>query len=199
LILSEARTNVLGGLNELVAEQNMEFGSPVDSHILNETGKVVLDGRQAVAYARIRKVGNGDYARSRRQIEVLKSLMTRFMNLSIDRKETVMEKILTCISTNMNENDIFNYALTFLPGLDSPTFEYMQVPIDGYSNAGMFYDLRTYGEWSIRTDWNGMIPILQEYIFGKTFAFDPVMLILGAPVVSSENNVVEDETNPGGY
>jgi len=194
------RTNVLGGLNELVAEQNEVFGSPAGSHMLTETGDVTLDGRQAVAYARIRKVGNGDYDRSKRQIEVLTSLMSRFMKLSITGKAGALDDVLSLISTNIPKNNLEWYALTFLPGIKSSTFEYMSVPMTGYSNEGMYYDIKTKGEWSIRPNWNGIIPKLQEYIFGKTFVFDPVATIPKAPSATPTPTPVGsgDNTKTGG-
>ncbi len=48
-----------------------------DSHLIKSTGKYILDGRQAVAYSRIRKVGNGDFERTDRQRTVLKSLIKK--------------------------------------------------------------------------------------------------------------------------
>jgi hypothetical protein len=37
------------------------------------------------------------------------------------------------------------------------------------------------GQWSIRPDWNSMIPLVQEFIFGETYPFDPVRTIPKAP------------------
>lgn len=197
-VSEEERTNVLGGLNELVVEQNEVFGSPLDSNLLLETGNVKLNGRQAVAYSRIRKVGNGDYDRSKRQVEVLRSLMTRFMNMSFTSKVNVLDDICSLITTNIGPESIEWYALTFLPEMENATFEYRQIPFDGYSNSGMYYDLRTKGEWSIRTNWNGMIPEFYQYIFGETFAFDPVELISEAPIATPTPIPLDDATEPGG-
>ena len=183
--LSEAeRTNPEGGLNELIAEQNVAFGDPVDSHKLYETGTLTLDGRQAVAYARIRHVGNGDYERSQRQVEVLQSLLTRYMNLGLTGKASVLDEVLSQISTNMTESDIEKYALKILLKLTSAKFQYLQVPIEGYSNEGLYYDFKSKGEWSIRPNWNGMIPLVQQFIFEQTFAFEPVAVIPEAPTAT---------------
>jgi LCP family protein required for cell wall assembly len=197
-VSEEERTNVLGGLNELVAEQNEVFGSPLDSNLLLETGNVKLNGRQAVAYSRIRKVGNGDYDRSKRQVEVLRSLMTRFMNMSFTSKVNVLDDILSLITTNIDQKSIEWYALTFLPEMENAEFEYKQIPFAGYSNSGMYYDLRTNGEWSIRTNWNGMIPLFYQYIYGETFAFDPVEPIPEAPVATPTPTPMDEDTKPGG-
>ena len=183
--LSESeRTNPEGGLNELIAEQNVIFGSNVDSNKVYDTGDLCLNGRQAVAYARIRHVGNGDYERSERQVEVLQGLLNSFMNMSLTGKADVLAQILSQVSTNMLKSDIENYAFTILPNITSTEIEYLQVPIEGYSNEGLYYDLRSKGEWSIRPNWNGMIPLIQDFIFGERMAYDPVPAIPEAPVAT---------------
>ena len=191
------RSSPLGGLNELVAEQNVEFGSNVSAHMLYDTGVVTLDGRQAVAYARIRKVGNGDYERSQRQIEVMESLLHRFMDLGITSKASVIEKVLSLISTNMTKSDLEGYVLTVLPNITSAEFEFLQLPVSGYANEGTYSDFRD-GEWSIRPNWNGMIPLVQQFMFNQTFAFDTVRIIPEAPVATPTPTPAEEDTQAGG-
>ena len=198
--VSEAeRTNPLGGLNELIAEQNTVFGSPADSHMLTATGNVTLDGRQAVAYARIRHVGNGDYDRSKRQVEVLQSLMNRFMGLDVISKAKALDQILSLVSTNITKNELEGYVLTFLPKIKSAEFQYLQVPVPGYSNEGTYSDFRS-GEWSIRPNWNGLVPLVQEYMYGTTFPFDPVPVIPKAPteIPATKSTASNDDTQTGG-
>jgi len=195
--VSEAERSNEYGLNDLVREQNVAFGSPVDSHILTETGIVTLDGRQAVAYARIRHIGNGDYERSQRQVEVLQSLLHRFMDLNIVSKGNVLSTVFKLISTNMTQSEIEGYVLTFLPHIKSAEVAYMQVPVAGYSNEGTYSDFRS-GEWSIRPNWNGLVPLVQQFIFGSTFPFDPVPVIPKAPTVTPSPTPAKDNTQSGG-
>ncbi len=187
--VSESERTAAYGLNDLVKVQNQNVGDPENAHMLNESGTVTLDGRQAVSYARIRHVGNGDYERSERQVEVLTSLMKNYMDLDITKKVDVLGAVLSQISTNMTKSEIEDYVYNFLPKLSSAKLEYMSVPIAGYSNEG------TYGtEWSIRPNWNGMIPLVQQYIFGKTFPYDQVDAIPEAPVVTPTPVPTGDET-----
>ena len=195
--VTEAERSDAYGLNDLVKEQNAAFGSPVGSHMLNETGMVTLDGRQAVAYARIRHIGNGDYERSQRQVEVLQSLMSRFMKLNVIEKSNALAEVLSLVSTNMTKSEIEGYALTFLPKISSAKFQYMQVPIAGYSNEGTYSDFRD-GEWSIRPNWNGMIPLVQQYMFGTTFPFDPAPVIPKAPTKIPTPTPASDATVSAG-
>jgi LCP family protein required for cell wall assembly len=195
--VSEAERSDPYGLNDLVKEQDAAFGSPVGSHMLTQTGEVTLDGRQAVAFARIRHIGNGDYERSQRQVEVLQDLMNRFMKLNVISKSNVLAEVLSLVSTNMTKSEIEGYALTFLPKITSAKFEYLQVPIAGYSNEGTYSDFID-GEWSIRPNWNGMIPLVQQFMFGTTYPFDPAPVIPQAPKTTPTPTPADDNTQSGG-
>jgi len=181
-VSEEERTSVEGGLNELIREQNLKFGNDEFQYLVETAGSQLLNGRQAVAYSRIRKVGNGDYGRSKRQIEVLESLLKQFNKLSINKKLDAVETIASQVYTNITKDKVEWYAFTFLSNYSSTEFEYLQLPLEGYCNQGMYSDF-VKGQWSIRPDWNGTIPIVQEFIFGETFAVDPVREIPGAPGV----------------
>ncbi|HPE28604.1 MAG TPA: hypothetical protein PLM10_07090, partial [Saccharofermentans sp.] len=114
---------------------------------------------------------NGDYERSTRQVEVLRSLLAQFMSLSLTDKAIAMSDILSLISTNISEEDIRSYAIDFLPSLDNLEMQYLQLPFEGFFNSGIYGD-----EWSIRGNWNMMIPYLQEFLYGYTVEFDEVEL-----------------------
>jgi hypothetical protein len=40
-------------------------------------------------------------------------------------------------------------------------------------------------EWSIRPNWNAMIPYVQEFFYGETTDFDPVPDISSSPSLDS--------------
>lgn len=155
-----------------------------------ETGDVLLDGEMAVTYARLRHLGNGDYDRSLRQVEVLQSLLNSFMKMNLIQQTNTLSDILSEVVTNIPKGQIEKYAFDILPRLTSSQIDYLQIPIDGYYNEGMYSDVRD-NEWSIRCNWNGMIPLIQEFIFGKTFAFDPVDTIAGAPTTTPTPTAAE--------
>ncbi|MBR4404514.1 MAG: LCP family protein [Clostridiales bacterium] len=138
-----------------------------------------VNGIQAVAYARVRYVGNGDYERMERQIEVLRSLMKRYMKLSATQKLACMDDVLGAIVTNIPKEDVEKYALEFLPSLQKAEMQYLQLPIEGCYNQGT-YD----GEWSMRVNWNAFIPYVQQYFYGQTTDFDPVKLPSHVPELS---------------
>lgn len=168
-----------GGLNWNLAEVNNLTGLPASQDAVTNTGYIWLNGRQAVAYARIRKV-DSDYKRSERQVEVLRSLMDQFIALSPTGKLSAIDDILAAVTTNISPAQIQDYAINFLPSVSNISIEYMQLPIQGCFNSGMFGD-----EWSIRPNWNAMIPYVQEFFYGETTDFDPVPDISSSPSLDS--------------
>ena len=177
------------GLNDNLASINKGEGLPADKDRVTQTGDVVLNGRQAVAYARIRHVDN-DYYRSARQVEVLNSLMSSFMKLSkLDKANclgTIIESEL--IKTNISEKDITKYALEIVPSLDNPEIQYLSLPLqhlEGLNDAqftGSFFNGGNFGnEWSIRNNWNATIPYVQDYFYGERKEFERVQDIPNAP------------------
>jgi LCP family protein required for cell wall assembly len=150
-------------------------------------GDVLLNGPQAVAYGRIRYVGNGDYERSERQIEVLRGLLDRFMGLSALDKLGAVDDILEMISTNIPKTEIVGYVADFLPSLDDPSIQYMQLPIvDPNNSSNSCFNSGMYGnEWSIRPNWNAEIPFVQEFFYGEQTVFDPVDPITSEPALEN--------------
>ena len=170
-----------GGLNANLREQNRICGDPEEKYFLTESGWQHLNGRQAVAYSRIRKVGNGVYGRSERQVKVLNELLAKFTGLSATAKLSALDDILGMIATNISPDEIEKYAFDFLPNVRNLTLETMGIPVEGYSVEGEFDDDIRPGDWSIRCDWNGMIPLVQEFFYGETYPFDAVPAIPRAP------------------
>ena len=137
-----------------------------------------LNGIQAVGYARVRYVGNGDYERMERQIEVLRSVMSQYMKLSATGKLAAMDDVLGAVVTNIDKSDIEKLGLEFLPSLQNAEMQYIQLPIEGCYNAGMYGD-----EWSVRINWNAIVPYVQEYFYGTTTEFDEVKVPKHVPAL----------------
>jgi anionic cell wall polymer biosynthesis LytR-Cps2A-Psr (LCP) family protein len=168
-----------------LSAENIERGLDVSTDLVESEGSQRLSGRQAVAYSRIRYVGNGDYERSRRQVEVLQSLLTQFTKLSLKGQASTVEHILPHVATNIPSDKIEWYAFNFLSQLESPKFIYEKLPIEGFYNQGTYSDFMN-KQWSIRPDWNSMIPVVQEFLFGETYPFDPVRTIPKAPDAAND-------------
>lgn len=138
-----------------------------------------LSGIQAVAYARVRYVGNGDYERMERQIEVLRSVMDQFMKMSATGKLSALDDVLEAVVTNIDKSEIEKLAFDFLPSMSNLEMQYLQLPIEGCYNCGMYGD-----EWSMRVNWNAFIPYVQKYFYGYTSEYDEVDIPSHCPDLS---------------
>ena len=184
-----------GFLDPIIDEQNNVFSDTPASPYVTKSGLQVLNGRQSVAYARNRSTAGSDYDRMGYQREVVQAMLTKFLDVNLTQKLEVVKEGMSCVTTNLSETEILGMMQSVLPIVDEE-IETLTVPIEGYNTE---YS----GEvWLNLCDFNGMIPLIQEFIYGKTFDFDPVPEIPGAPNSSSEiDDVPVDEwvTNPEYY
>lgn len=130
---SVAKTvNLLGGVeieltageakivNELVAENIESTG--IQSDRVAKEGLNELDGIQALAYARIRKIGN-DYARTERQRLVISKMLEKAKDSSVGTLLKIVDEVFPDISTSLTNAEIielasgvFSYSLTETQG-----------------------------------------------------------------------------------
>ncbi len=118
--------DLLGGVEMTVT--NAEAGHIPD---ISSGGTYILNGEQALAYSRIRKVGSdGDFGRTERQRKVLSVLLEKCKKLSITELTNLLDQILPNLTTNIPKTEIFSHIMS------SPTyFGYelvqQQIPCDG--------------------------------------------------------------------
>ncbi len=119
-------------LNQYITDMCKESGTGMvpDGYYLGEAGNLHLNGMQAVAYARIRYVGNSDFERTNRQRKVLSRLIDNCKKMSFSQITRVADVAVTKVSTNMSQGeiwDIINDAMKYI-GYEVVT---QRVPFDG--------------------------------------------------------------------
>ena len=77
-----------------------------EANLLEGTGLQTLNGRQAVAYMRIRKVGNGDYERMERQRRVITLVAQKAFSYNKVKLLGLMNDFLPSFPL-LNENFLF--------------------------------------------------------------------------------------------
>ena len=107
-------------------------------------GYYELNGVQALGYARIRKIGS-DFARTNRQRNIVGAVINKAKGLSPSEWNSLLNKILPCIKTNLTESDLLSmlinaasYIKYDLKSISTPppdNFKYMR--IDGRSVIGV--------------------------------------------------------------
>lgn len=110
----EVKDYELKELNDGIQGLNNLNNNDNDSSPIKDTGKHILDGRQTVAYSRIRKVGNGDFERTDRQRTVLKSLIKKGISVNIWEVPSLLSTVLPEVETNLTKNEILKYGYTAL-------------------------------------------------------------------------------------
>lgn len=89
-----------------------------------------LNGKNALAHARNRSVGSGDFSRTERQREVLNALFEKCKKMSVSKLNAMAESILPEIRTDMTKKEILNYLMDLLPMLGDMTITNQRIPAD---------------------------------------------------------------------
>ncbi|MGG7076905.1 LCP family protein [Clostridium sardiniense] len=143
-------------LNKFIGEYEK-----VKSPKIEKPGMQHLDGQQALAYARIRKVGDGDYERTERQRRVIDLVTQKFKDLSVLKYPSVMAELLPYVKTNIEPVMILNYAYT-VSKFPSLQFEQLRVPVsEDISWGGLYKDKG----WVLIVDKEQNAKMMHDFIF----------------------------------
>ena len=92
-------------------------------------GTYVLNGKQAVAYMRIRYVGNADYQRTQRQRDVLAKIFESLKGLDATELTKLANKILPCVEHDIDALEMIK-LMALLPQLTGYELEESRIPYD---------------------------------------------------------------------
>ncbi len=93
-------------------------------------GVNLLNGSQALAFSRIRDIGD-DFQRTARQRTVLNVLFNRAKNQNFLELYQMLNTLLPLLITDMTNAEIFGYMFNLLPILDQVTVSTLRIPADG--------------------------------------------------------------------
>lgn len=130
----EQVVDLLGGVEvELTEEEKkfMKLNYYMHEPIMDlQTGTNVLDGYSALCYARLRKVGNGDWDRTARQRMIITQLLERLSKMGIMDIHNLFQQVLPNIVTDMSNEEITNYAFEFIPMLAGLEVKSQTIPFE---------------------------------------------------------------------
>lgn len=114
-------------LNNYISDLN--YNSPDKERVqkIASSGKQMLNGRQAVAYMRIRYVGDGDFERMQRQREVMEVALNGIKNVSLSNMMTLVNDLLSTVKTNLPKGDIID-IVTKVAMKGIPSMQQYQLP-----------------------------------------------------------------------
>lgn len=150
----------LGYLNGYIAEINTLQGLPVNDGQLAQAGSYQLNGKQALAYSRIRYVGT-DFARTERQRTVLDGLFQQLKTASPKELYEVATTILPDITTNIEDMDL---TMMIAKSVFYMKYDVVQnrIPMDGTWN-----DLVVGGQEVLEINFEANREGLKSIIYGE--------------------------------
>lgn len=152
----EAFTGIIdgfGGVDIEVTEAEAKYMTDHIGYVGNmEPGYQTLDGMEALAYARIRKI-DGDRQRAARQRAVISALIEKIRDIDLKGMYKAAEYCLPFVVTDMTDQEITNYILELLPMLKDLKLYSLTCPADNdtlpHSMWGKTIDLYGYTSYVI--------------------------------------------------
>ncbi len=158
LEVSPEEAEVANGYIMDLCERQLEI-DPEPHYFPEEGGLVHADGVQAVCYARNRYVGNSDFQRTERQRYILEQILAEVQQMSLAQMTADMQDILKCVTTNIEESEIWG-MLTELPDMLDYDYEESRIPYDG-----MYSTIYVDGQDMLVPDWDETIGLLHDFIY----------------------------------
>ena len=97
-----------------------------------QEGSCLLNGEQALTYARIRSLdGDGDFSRTSRQRNVINAILNAYKEASLPTILTLMDQVLPMVTTDIQDTKLLSYALELAPMLPEMRIVSQRIPADG--------------------------------------------------------------------
>jgi len=152
--------DAMGGVEiELTAAEANQVN--LHSHCGKTTseGLQLLNGKQAVTYAQIRKI-DSDFKRTQRQRTLINAILTKAKSLGIGELLSVAKAIAPNVATDMSSMEVATIMLRALPAL-SGEMEQMTIPADG-----KYKGVTIKGMSVLKLDLQANVELLHEYLYG---------------------------------
>ena len=151
--------DLIGGVDIDVTPQEVAQVTGKKNTTLSGSGVLHLNGVQATAYARIRKLAGDDYKRTERQRTVIEAMITKVQKSGVTTINSVVDEVFDDISTNITPKQMLS--------LGSHALSYKMV-----DNSGFPFELKTKnmgkrGDCVIPLDLETNVIELHEYLFGS--------------------------------
>ena len=142
--------------NHFIEEDNKLNGS--NSPLLTSSGKQMLDGIQAVSWARIRYL-DSDFVRTSRQRTIANALIKKVSKMSYFKKIQLLNASAGMFETNMKTMDLMRVGVSAIGYTDN--IDEYRVPADG------LYTVQS-NPWMMIIDFDKQNKLLKDYMQGVT-------------------------------
>ena len=159
----DVKSNELNNLNRNLQEQIRVTGIASDG--VWSAGEQTLNGAQATAYARIRKVGNGDFERTQRQRAVISAMVKKAKESNLNTVTELINTIFPQIATNMSKSQIIDLAKNI--------FDYELGDNVGFPLANETPTLGSKGSVVVPCDLISNVQHLHEFLYPEDTTYTP--------------------------
>lgn len=155
--LSDAEAQALNVI--LQSEVNALAGDDPLSDFIEKGGTYILNGKQALSYARIRYVGNADFERTSRQREVMTQLLQNAKSKAVTAVPELISSAMPHLGTNMSDAELYFLSLR-VPFALRYDITQIQIPADGtYTPADID------GQSVLQVDFDANIQVLKDSVY----------------------------------
>lgn len=158
----------LGGVTIDVRPEGLKYINSYMSEVSNiekkkistvtQSGKINLNGMQAVAYSRIRYIGN-DFERTERQRKVLTEMLNKIQEAGITKYPSIVGNLLPYVETSIYKGDILSIGASILSS-GTRTVDQERFPVNGY-----WHDMMLNGVYYLGTDLKVTADQIHKYIY----------------------------------
>lgn len=146
-------------MNEYIKNQNRLLGCREDEDLLNAEGILHLNGKQTLAYVRVRYVGNSDFDRTQRQRMVLVEVFRKMKEMNLLELNELLNTLLPEVTTDISKKDIL-FLLLKSPFFLRYEMKTLRIPADG-----TFKESRIDGMEVLEVDLKKNIEFLKREIY----------------------------------
>ncbi|GKU27240.1 LytR family transcriptional regulator [Clostridium folliculivorans] len=140
----------------------------VQPSLVSKPGLQLLDGKQAVAYSRIRHVGNMDFERTERQRTVLTKIFQKISKMNLLELNNIIGKVLPEVNTSLDKSSIISLSKDIILNKMNKVNQ-LRIPIDGHNNT--VYVRNTY---FMAWDKKENLEALHKFIYEEDYEEDSI-------------------------
>lgn len=162
-ITINVKSKEINNLNKNIEEQVRVTGNYSEG--VWSDGEQTLNGTQATAYARIRKVGNGDFERTQRQRKVIEAMVEKAKQSDLSTLNNVIKEVFPDVATNMTQGQILDLAKDLL--------EYELGDNMGFPSSNQIPTLGSKGSVVVPADLLSNVKYLHEFLYPEDKDYVP--------------------------
>lgn len=126
---------------------------------IKQSGLKHLNGQQALAYCRIRKVGKGDYERTERQQRIMKLIIDKVKELNFSEYPKLIAGIYPNVKTNISNKESLKLVYDYYR-INDWNMESIQIPTNKSGKLRIINSM-----WVIDPNINECIKCIKEFIY----------------------------------